>query len=342
LEVYNDLDFRGILMKKLSLSLVAVLGLLVAGACGKKPAEQAQTAATNNPAPANGATPGTPSSNGEIAPAAAAPNDLPAVVTLTDGSKYTGTLVSKQGTQLTFRGENGADRTFDNRDIKGIRFGNPDTAASNPAPSAPAATPRQRPARTRESAPARANDEGSASAPAAPQIAEIVIPSGTQISVRTNDAIDSKTASAGQTFSAEIARSVADDSGNVAIPQGSPATLVVREAGAGKVHANDLTLDMSAVNIGGRSYDVETASLVEKGKQGIGTNKRTAKFGGGGAALGAIIGAIAGGGKGAAIGAATGGAAGVGTQVFTRGSVKVPAETILTFQLTSPLSLQSR
>lgn len=330
-------------MKKLSLSLVAALGLLVAGSCGKKPAEQAQTnAPANNVAPANGAAPGTPSPNGEIAPAAAAPNDLPAVVTLTDGSKYTGTLVSKQGTQLTFRGENGADRTFDNRDIKGIRFGNPDTAASNPAPSAPPATARQRPARTRESAPARASDDASTPAPAAPQVSEIVIPSGTQISVRTNDAIDSKTASSGQTFSAEIARSVADDSGNVAIPKGSPATLVVREAGAGKLHANDLTLDMSAVNIRGRSYDVETASVVEQGKQGIGTNKRTAKFGGGGAALGAIIGAIAGGGKGAAIGAATGGAAGVGTQVFTRGSVKVPAETILTFQLTSPLRLQSQ
>lgn len=327
-------------MKKLSLSLVAALGLLVAGSCGKKPAEQAQTNATQ--APANGAAPGTPSPNGDIAPAAAAPNDLPAVVTLTDGSKYTGTLVSKQGTQLTFRGENGADRTFDNRDIKGIRFGNPDTAASNPAPSAPPATPRQRPARTRESAPARASDDASTPAPAAPQVSEIVIPSGTQISVRTNDAIDSKTAASGQTFSAEIARSVADDSGNVAIPKGSPATLVVREAGAGKLHANGLTLDMSAVNIRGRSYDVETASVVEQGKQGIGTNKRTAKFGGGGAALGAIIGAIAGGGKGAAIGAATGGAAGVGTQVFTRGSVKVPAETILTFQLTSPLRLQSQ
>jgi hypothetical protein len=173
-------------------------------------------------------------------------------------------------------------------------------------------------------------------------VQEIVIPSGTQISVRTNDAIDSKTASEGQTFSGEIARSVADDSGRVAIPQGSPATLVVRQAGAGKIHANDLVLDMSAVSIGGHSYNVETASLTEKGRAGIGGNKRTAEYGGGGAALGAIIGAIAGGGKGAAIGAATGGAAGVGTQVFTRGSVKLPAESLLTFQLTAPLRLQSR
>jgi outer membrane lipoprotein SlyB len=63
---------------------------------------------------------------------------------------------------------------------------------------------------------------------------------------------------------------------------------------------------------------------------------------GGGAALGAIIGAIAGGGKGAAIGAASGAGAGAGTQIFTRGSVKVPAESVLTFQLEAPLRLEAR
>ena len=333
-------------MKKPLLCFVAAIALLAGSACGKKPAEQTQSAAppaqkTTAPAASDTAA-GTPSPNGDIAPAAAAPNDLPAVVTLNDGSKYTGTLVSKQGSQLTFRGENGAERTFDNRDIKSIRFGNPDTASSNPAPSAPRAVP-ERPrtrTRTRDSADTGGTEANSAPAPAAAR--EIVIPSGTQISVRTNEPIDSKTASPGQTFSAEIARSVADDSGRIAIPKGSPATLVVKQAGAGKIHANDLAIDMSSVTIGGRSYEVETASLLEKGKDGIGGNKRTAKFGGGGAALGAIIGAIAGGGKGAAIGAATGGAAGVGTQVFTRGSVKVPAESLLTFQLTAPLRLESR
>ena len=40
--------------------------------------------------------------------------------------------------------------------------------------------------------------------------------------------------------------------------------------------------------------------LVEKGRDGVGVNKRTGTFAGGGAAVGAIIGAIAGGGKGAA------------------------------------------
>jgi outer membrane lipoprotein SlyB len=63
---------------------------------------------------------------------------------------------------------------------------------------------------------------------------------------------------------------------------------------------------------------------------------------GGGAVLGTLIGAVAGGGKGAAIGAVTGSAAGAGAQVLTRGkSVKVPAESKLSFKLDQPLSLQA-
>jgi hypothetical protein len=74
---------------------------------------------------------------------------------------------------------------------------------------------------------------------------------------------------------------------------------------------------------------------------GIGANKRTGKFVGGGAVAGTIIGAIAGGGKGAAIGALAGGAAGAGAQVLTRGkNLNVPAETILKFRLEQSLLIQ--
>ena len=62
----------------------------------------------------------------------------------------------------------------------------------------------------------------------------------------------------------------------------------------------------------------------------------------GGAAVGAIIGAIAGGGKGAAIGAAAGAGAGAGIQVLRGGqTLKVPAETVLQFQLQKPLTLDA-
>jgi hypothetical protein len=323
--------------------------VVLAGACGKKQPEQsAQNQAPPAAQPTPNALTNQPAPETATTPDAAAPNDLPATVTLNDGSTYHGVLVSKAGSQMTFKGDNGATRTFDSRDIKSISFGNDTTQVKSkpltrenkrtapPAQSASAQSPASQPDQT-------ASSQESAPAPApAPPPREIVIPSGTQISVRTNEAIDSKTASAGQTFSAVISQSVRDENGNVAIPRGASAALVVKQAGAGKVHANDLVLDMQSITVGGRSYDVETASLSEKGKEGVGANKRTAKYAGGGAALGAIIGAIAGGGKGAAIGAATGAGAGAGTQIFTRGSVKVPAESILTFQLQSPLQLQAR
>ena len=75
-------------------------------------------------------------------------------------------------------------------------------------------------------------------------------------------------------------------------------------------------------------------------RQGLGANKRTGKFVGGGALLGTVLGAIAGGSRGAAIGALAGGAAGAGGEVLTRGrALHIPPETILRFRLDYPVYL---
>jgi hypothetical protein len=104
--------------------------------------------------------------------------------------------------------------------------------------------------------------------------------------------------------------------------------------------ASDLVLDLRSVSIEGQEYMVSTTDVQQSGKQGLGANKRTAEYTGGGAALGAIIGAIAGRGKGAAIGAGAGGAGGLLTQVLTKGgSIRVPAETVLTFKLDKPVQI---
>jgi hypothetical protein len=314
-------------MKTTTASLLLVFGILLLGSCGKQPSNQASE-------PANAA--------GETSPAQASPSDLPAVVTLTDGSHYNGVLVSKNGDQMTFRGDNGANRTFDAKDIQSIRFGSSSGTASAPPPAASQGAPSKMASRPVPGSPGAQASSAPTPAPAPPPVKpDIVIPSGTQLSVMTNDSIDSKTAKVGQTYSAEIASNVVDDAGNVAIRKGSPAVLVIKSAGAGKIHANELGLDLQSVSIGGRNYDVETGAVYQKGKAGVGGNKRTAEYVGGGTAVGAIIGAIAGHGKGAAIGALSGAAAGAGTQVFTRGSVKVPAETVLTFKLEAPLQLKA-
>ena len=169
------------------------------------------------------------------------------------------------------------------------------------------------------------------------------IPAGTTLRVRNNEAIDSQTAQPGQTFSGVVNRDVMDSQGRVAIAHGSNATLVVRAAtDQGRLQGqSELMVDVASVTVNGRRYRLETNDVVEKGREGVGVNKRTGTFVGGGAALGGIIGALAGGGKGAAIGALSGAGAGTATQGLTRGkAVRIAPETLLTFQLEAPVRIR--
>lgn len=170
-----------------------------------------------------------------------------------------------------------------------------------------------------------------------------VLPSGTALTVRTAEDIDSSTAVVGQTFSAIVERDILGESNDVIIPAGSQAVLVVRAISSGGTTGSpDIVLDMQSMTVSGRRYLVSTTDLREDTGTGIGKNRRTAETVGGGAALGTIIGAIAGGAKGAAIGVLVGAAGGAGVQVLNRGKdVRVPAETLLTFTLNRPASLQA-
>ena len=162
------------------------------------------------------------------------------------------------------------------------------------------------------------------------------IDAGTNITVRTTETIEADESN-GAVYRAVVEQNVNDQSGRVAIPRGSQADLMVRS-----LSDQEMALDLSAVTVNGQRYTLttDTSNLAAERKEGIGTNKRTAKYVGGGALLGAIVGAIAGGGKGAAIGAGAGAAAGAGAQVLTRGrSVQVPAESVLTFRLAQPLEM---
>ncbi len=170
-----------------------------------------------------------------------------------------------------------------------------------------------------------------------------VIPAGTQLQIRTNETIQADAQSAGRQYSAEISQDVLGSNGQVLIPRGSPAELTVQNVSAGNmgVGSNQVALALQSVNINGRTYNVISNTTKQSGNRGIGANKRTAEMTGGGAVLGTVIGAIAGGAKGAVIGAIVGGGAGAAAQVATRGKeVKVPAESVLTFKLDQPLTLQ--
>jgi enhancing lycopene biosynthesis protein 2 len=133
------------------------------------------------------------------------------------------------------------------------------------------------------------------------------IPRGTQIRVRTDQAIDARDRSDGRIYTGAVAEDVKGDDGRMVIPRGARAELIVQNLGD-----NDLTVDLESITVDGHRYMVATQAYDNARHTGLGANERTGKYVGGGAVFGAIIGALAGGGKGAAIGAAVGGAAGAG------------------------------
>ena len=184
----------------------------------------------------------------------------------------------------------------------------------------------------------------SATTPAGKAEPAMVIPEGTEISVRSDGTIDSERTSPGELFAATITGYVTDSAGAVAIPGGARAQLVVRNIeGGGAVHSPELVLDLFSVTVNGKEYRVVSSNVDFSGRKGLGANKRTAEFTGGGAGIGALMGAVFGGGKGAAIGAGSGAVGGALTQLFTRGKkIKVPAETEMTFRLDRTLVLRPK
>jgi len=163
-----------------------------------------------------------------------------------------------------------------------------------------------------------------------------VLAQGTEIKVRTDTAIPAKPA-ANAKFTASVSNDVTDSSGAVVIPRGSRATLVAVPTGDGK----DTNLDLRSVNVNGQRFLLEAQGKSSSGAPGgLGANTRTAKYVGGGAAVGAVLGALLGGGKGAAIGAILGGAGGAGAQVYTGRNKQLPAETELSYKLAQNLQMR--
>jgi hypothetical protein len=139
-------------------------------------------------------------------------------------------------------------------------------------------------------------------------------PAGTELVVRTVETIDSRTAGANQVFSGIVEQAVTDGSGLVIIPERSSAQLMIRQMSSGGATGSpEMMLDVQSITIAGRRYLVSTEDMLLKSDTD--------------------------GGKSAAFGVLVGGA---GAQVLTRGrDVQVPAETLLTFRLDKPVSLQA-
>ena len=242
-----------------------------------------------------------------------------AMVVMRDGTRLAGSVVESSPSEITLAGDDSVRRTIPMKQVKSIEYDDASQTAAAPGQKAPAHKSARSQAQT-------VHENHYHPAESVIQTRTYQLPVGTEVSVRAEETIDSSKAAEGQVYAAEVTQDVLDATGAVVIPSGSNAKIIIKSASKGG--------RLRSVSVEGQEYLLDTADLQQRGKAGVGANRRTAEYTGGGAAIGAIIGAIAGGGKGAAIGAGAGAGAGALTQVLTKGSaIRVPAETILMFKL---------
>jgi hypothetical protein len=153
------------------------------------------------------------------------------------------------------------------------------------------------------------------------------IPDGTEIAVRLDRSLSSKTARPEDRIEASVTEAVRID-GSVAVPAGASVTGIVQsvEAARRPAHGGRLELSFDSMETaGGRTVPIRSRVVslkedsVDKSKVGLG------------AILGGVLGAVLDGGKGALIGVLVGGG---GAVVGTKGDeVELPAGTVLTLRL---------
>ncbi|KAA6457296.1 BON domain-containing protein [Acidobacteria bacterium AB60] len=205
--------------------------------------------------------------------------------------------------------------------------------------AAPAPAPPPQVASNPDPAPVQAPAPAPAPPPAPkPVVKQVTLPAGTTIPIRITETIDSKTAQANDVFHGSLAGDLGTQ-GVIAIPHGAEVVgriVDAREAAHFKGAAL-LSLELTQLVTRGQKLTLVTDAYT---KEAAGRGKNTAEKAGGGAVLGAIIGGLAGGGKGAAIGGLAGAGAGTGINAATHGQqVVIPTETLINFQLQSPITL---
>ncbi len=229
------------------------------------------------------------------------------VVTLKNGAKVEGT-VEAGGSQVRVRV--GSDvRVFAVSEIQSIDFAD---------------------GRTTEAAPSKAAITSTASGQT------LTLPAGTEIAVRTIDAIDSKRADPAKEYAASLDDPIVVDGVTVA-PANARAILRVTDIKNPKVmgHASMSTY-VAAVFINGQRLNLDTDHVdSQAGSQA----KRVGVGSGVGAAAGAGVGAAAGGAAGAGIGAAAGAAAGAATAMWKNKTVDIKSETRFTYKLSREVTV---
>lgn len=164
----------------------------------------------------------------------------------------------------------------------------------------------------------------------------VEIPSGTELDVRLQTALNSGTAQVEDRFEATTMADLSLD-GRVAVPAGAVLRGVVTgvEPATRTNRTAKMTVSFDQMTVNGRDYPIR--GTVTQAIEGEGIKGDVGKAGAG-AAVGGIIGAVLGGVKGAVLGAVIGGG---GTIAATEGKeVELPQGTVLRVRIDSPVEIQ--
>jgi len=171
-------------------------------------------------------------------------------------------------------------------------------------------------------------------APAPAEGQSITLPEGTKISIRTIDAIDSKTADVNKEYAASLDDPIALNGVEVAAVN-APAFLKVSDVKNPWLSRASFVLSVVSVIVNGQRISINTDSV---GSQSGSRAKWAATGAVAGAAAGAAWGAYYGA-FGAKVGSVVGGTLGVVAGAATGGGLKIPSEIRFTFKLAQPVAI---
>ena len=180
--------------------------------------------------------------------------------------------------------------------------------------------------------------------PAAP--ATLTLAAGSHFDMAATDTITSRTAKAGDAFTARVVEDVRNAAGKVVIPAGSSVSGTITEVkpAPNPNTPGTLTLAVSSVTIRGTNYPLDaTIDSLETVHKGRGITTGDAAKVGGGAVAGAILGRVIGGNKrGTIIGGIVGGAVGAGVAQTSKDSdIVLPAGAHIVVTVNKPLTVKA-
>jgi len=179
--------------------------------------------------------------------------------------------------------------------------------------------------------------------PAAP--APLMLAAGTRVGLTASDTISTRTAKAGDAFTATVSQDVKNPAGRVVIPAGATVsgTIVAANPAPNPNSSGKIDLAVTSVTVRGASYSID-ASVVAKDTvmKGRGVTGADAAKVGAGAVAGAIVGKLIGKNtKGAVIGNAASAAAGAAAARQSRDlDVVIPKGAAITIELNGPLTVK--